>query len=86
MTRNYARFFNAKAIDFRFYHQYRATLRPRATFRPVTDIQNWFQFELQWPDNMTIMNKLQYIDSYYLASMHNGKVGVPHKKLGSNEL
>ena len=33
------------------------------------NIQNYRQFELQWPDNMTIVNKLPYIDSYYLASM-----------------
>ena len=33
------------------------------------DIQNYCKFELQSPDNMTIVNKLLYIDSYYLASM-----------------
>ena len=33
------------------------------------DIQNYCNFELQSPDNMTIVNKLLYIDSYYLASM-----------------
>ena len=34
-----------------------------------SDIQNCCKLELQWPDNMTIVNKLPYIDSYYLASM-----------------
>ena len=33
------------------------------------DIQNYCKLELQSPDNMTIVNKLLYIDSYYLASM-----------------
>ena len=33
------------------------------------DTQNYCKFELQSPDNMTIVNKLLYIDSYYLASM-----------------
>ena len=33
------------------------------------DIQSYCKFELQSPDNMTIVNKLLYIDSYYLASM-----------------
>ena len=32
-------------------------------------IQNYCKFELQSPDNMTIVNKLLYIDSYYLASV-----------------
>ena len=32
------------------------------------DIQNYCKFELQSPDNMTIVHKLLYIDSYYLAS------------------
>ena len=34
-----------------------------------SDIQNYCTFELQSPDNMTIVNKLLYIDSCYLASM-----------------
>ena len=33
------------------------------------DIQNYCKFEPQSPDNMTIANKLLYIDSYYLTSM-----------------
>ena len=33
------------------------------------DIQNYCKFELQSPDDMTIVNKLLYIDSYYLTSM-----------------
>ena len=33
------------------------------------DIQNYCKFKLQSPDNMKIVNKLLYIDSYYLASM-----------------
>ena len=33
------------------------------------EIQNYCKFELQSPDDMTIANKLLYIDSYYLASM-----------------
>ena len=33
------------------------------------DIQNFCKFESQSPDNMTIVNKLLYIDSYYLTSM-----------------
>ena len=33
------------------------------------DIQNYCKFELQSPDNITIVSKLLYIDSYYLASM-----------------
>ena len=57
ITRNYARFFNAKRqIPF-----LSSVLRG--------DIQNYCKFELQSPDNMTIVNKLLYIDSYYLASM-----------------
>ena len=33
------------------------------------DIQNYCKFELRSPDNMTIVNKLLYIDFYYFASM-----------------
>ena len=33
------------------------------------DLQNFCKFESQSPDNMTIVNKLLYIDSYYLTSM-----------------
>ena len=33
------------------------------------DIQNYCKFKLQSPDNMTIVNKLLFIDSYYLTSM-----------------
>ena len=33
------------------------------------DIQKYCKFEPQSPDNMTIVNKLLYIDSYCLASM-----------------
>ena len=33
------------------------------------DIQNYCKFELQSPDNMTIVNNLLYILSYYLVSM-----------------
>ena len=33
------------------------------------DIQNYCKFELQSPDNMTIVNNLLYIDSYYLVSI-----------------
>ena len=33
------------------------------------DIQNYCKFEPQSPDNVTIVNKLLYIDSYYLTSM-----------------
>ena len=33
------------------------------------DIQNYCKFELQSPDDMTIVNKLLYMDSYYLVSM-----------------
>ena len=45
ITRNYARFFNAKTTN------------------------SVSKFELQSPDNMTIVNKMLYIDSYYLAFM-----------------
>ena len=33
------------------------------------NIQNYCKFELQSPDNMAIVNKLLYIESYYLVSM-----------------
>ena len=57
ITRNYARFFNIKRqIPF-----LSSVLR--------RDMQNYCKFELQSPDNMAILNKLLYIDSYYLASM-----------------
>ena len=57
ITRNYARFSMPKQqIPF-----LSSVLRG--------DIQNYCQFELQSPDNMTIVNKLLYTDSYYLAYM-----------------
>ena len=57
ITRNYARFFNAKTTNSVLASVLRG------------DIQSYCKFELQSPDNMTIVNKLLYIDSYYLASM-----------------
>ena len=57
ITRNYARFFNTK----------RQILFLSSVLRG--DMQNYCKFELQSPDNMTILNKFLYIDSYYLASM-----------------
>ena len=57
ITRNYARFSMPKR-QIRFLS---SVLRG--------DIRNYCKFELQLPDNMTIVNKLLYIDSYYLASM-----------------
>ena len=57
ITRNYARFSMPKRqIPF-----LSSVLRG--------DIQNYCKFELQSPDNMTIVNKLLYIGSYYLAFM-----------------
>ena len=57
ITGSYTRFFNTKRqIPF-----LSSVLRG--------DIQNHCKFELQSPDNMTILNKLLYKDSYYLASM-----------------
>ena len=57
ITGNYTRFFNTKRqIPF-----LSSVLRG--------EMQNYCKFELQSPDNMTILNKLLYIDSYYLASM-----------------
>ena len=60
ITRNYARFFNAKTTN--------SVSIISIIMRG--DIQNYCKFELQSPDNMKIVNKLLYIDSYYyLASM-----------------
>ena len=57
VSRNYARIFDAK------------TTNSVSIISIGGDIQNYCKFELQSPDNMTIVNKLLYIDSYYLASM-----------------
>ena len=57
ITRDYARFFNAKTTN---------SVSIISIERRYT---NHCKFELQSPDNMTIVNKLLYIDSYYLASM-----------------
>ena len=62
ITRNYARFFNAKTTNSDKFRQILSSVLRG-------DIQNYCKFELQSPDNMTIVNKLLYIDSYYLASM-----------------
>ena len=60
ITRNYARFFNAK------------TTNSVSIICIERRYKNYCKFELQSPDNMTIVNKLLYIDSYYLASMVKG--------------
>ena len=59
ITRNYARFFNAKTTN---------SVSIISIERRYTKL---LQIELQSPDSMTIVNKLLYIDSYYLASMEN---------------
>ena len=60
VTRNYARFFNFSMLKRQI---------PFLSSVLRGDIQNYCKFEVQSSDNMTIVNKLLYIDSYYLASM-----------------